>query len=288
MAFTNRIAIIAGGLGEYITLSHQHMLLTTRSGGLGTATGKLLRAQGAHLALLYAPFESSRRSQIVEETYGTNVSNISTYECDITSPDSVQSTFESLSSTSTTQSASFPSILINAAGTVYTGPLEIAPPSETIMQLHTNILGPMLASQAFARLYFRLSEAQSHIGSRTPKPPPGRIVSISSQAAHVALPGHGAYCASKAGLLGLTRCMANEWGPRGITANTVSPTVALTTLGKRAWADEEKRNAMLAQIPMGRFATPEEIAQAILFLCRDDSGMINGDDIRIDGGFTIR
>lgn len=288
MAFNNRLAIIAGGLGKYPIPNTRHVTLTLATGGLGTATGKLLRARGAQLALLYAPFESSRREQIVEETYGKDVSDITTYECDITSPASVNSTFESLSSKSKNQSGPFPSILVNAAGTVYTGPLEDAPPEETVAQLHTNILGPMLISQSFARLYFRLSESQSHIGSRTPKPPPGRIVSISSQAAHVALPGHGAYCASKAGLLGLTRCMANEWGPRGITANTVSPTVALTTLGKRAWADEEKRSAMLAQIPTGRFAVPEEIAQAIVFLCRDDSGMINGDDVRIDGGFTIR
>lgn len=82
--------------------------------------------------------------------------------------------------------------------------------------------------------------------------------------------------------------MALEWGPVGITANTVSPTVALTVLGKKAWADDEKREKMLAQIPTGRFAQPEEIAAAIEHLCQDGSGMINGADVRIDGGFTIR
>lgn len=82
--------------------------------------------------------------------------------------------------------------------------------------------------------------------------------------------------------------MALEWGPVGITANTVSPTVALTVLGKKAWADDTKREKMLAQIPTGRFALPEEIAAAIEHLCQDGSGMINGADVRIDGGFTIR
>jgi NAD(P)-dependent dehydrogenase (short-subunit alcohol dehydrogenase family) len=66
-----------------------------------------------------------------------------------------------------------------------------------------------------------LHVAEGYESSPSP-PPPGRIVSISSQAAHAALHRHGAYCASKAGLLGLTRSMASEWGGRGITANTVS------------------------------------------------------------------
>ena len=113
-------------------------------------------------------------------------------------------------------------------------------------------------------------------------------MSISSQAAHVALDGHGPYCASKAGLNSLTRVMALEWGPVGITSNTVSPTVVLTELGKKAWADPEKRKAMESMIPTGRFAVPEEIASAVEYLCKDESGMVNGTDIRIDGGFTIR
>ena len=76
--------------------------------------------------------------------------------------------------------------------------------------------------------------------------------------------------------------------PAGITSNTVSPTVVLTELGKRAWSDAKKRAAMEEMIPTGRFAVPEEVASAVESLCQDSSGMINGADIRIDGGFTIR
>lgn len=158
-----------------------------------------------------------------------------------------------------------------------------------------NLLGPFNCSRAFFDLFTKAStsfsssaQSSSSAKSSSPSPPPGRIVSISSQASHVALPGHSAYCASKAGLNALTRSMASEWGPKGITANTVSPTVALTALGKMAWADGTKRRNMLEQIPTGRFAEPEEIAEAIEFLCRDGSGMVNGTDIRIDGGFSIQ
>lgn len=194
---------------------------------------------------------------------------------------------------------SFPSILINTAGYVSLSDMEHTPPQETMKHLSTNMFGPMLCSQAFARLYFSSSK------NADTSSPPGRIVNISSQAAHIALHQHGAYCASKAGLLGLTRCMASEWAGRGITANTVSPTVAWTALGQKAWGEDAVRESFLKGVPTGRFAMPEEVADAVLFLCQvcfsllvrchtvltagqDSSGMINGADIKVDGGFTIR
>jgi len=241
------------------------------------------------LALLYAPFEADRKSEVLNNTYGdTAKGDIKAYECDITSETSVAAAFSAISND--IQSDGFPSILINAAGYVSVGPLEDTTEAEATKNIMSNLLGPMLVSNAFAKLYWaqqQSSKAQQKDDSSNAKSPPGRIVSISSQAAHVALDRHGAYCASKAGLMGLTHCMANEWGGRGITANTVSPTVALTTLGKKAWADQEVREAFIKQIPTGRFAEPEEIAEAIAFLVKDESGMVNGADIKIDGGFTI-
>ena len=208
---------------------------------------------------------------------------MTTYECDITSESSVSSAFAKIEEELV--SDTIPSILVNAAGYVSVQPLEETSAEEASKNIIPNLMGPFIVSNAFFRLYHSVITKAKERGASVP---PGRIVSISSQAAHVALDGHGAYCASKAGLLGLTRCQANEWGPKGITANTVSPTVALTELGKKAWADDKKREAMMAQIPSGRFCEPEEIADAIEFLCRDESGMINGNDVRIDGGFTIR
>lgn len=219
----------------------------------------------------------------MHKTYGDgDVNDISAYECDITSESSVQQVFDRIASQS--KPDSFPSILVNAAGYVSVQPLEETTAEEATKNIIPNVLGPFIVSKAFYQLY---QGKTAEVGGRG-KAPPGRIVSISSQAAHVALDGHGPYCASKAALNGLTRCMANEWGGRGITSNTVSPTVALTVLGKKAWADAEKRDKHLSQIPVGRFSEPHEIAAAIEFLCRDDSAMINGADIRVDGGFTIR
>lgn len=199
----------------------------------------------------------------------------------MTSPKSVQNAFANISSdlsgtgSSNDRATAFPSILINSAGYVSLSPLEDTPPEETARHLDINVLGPMLCSQAFARLYMAAAAAATSPDGATAAPP-GRIVSVSSQAAHVALWHHGAYCASKAALEALTRSMASEWGPRGISANTVSPTVAWTELGQKAWGAPGVADAFLKQVPMGRFVMPEEVAETIAFLCQDSSSMVNG------------
>ncbi|KAI1490313.1 putative short chain dehydrogenase/ reductase [Biscogniauxia mediterranea] len=290
MALENRLAIIAGGLG-----------------GIGSVTGKMLRAQGARLALLYAPFEASRTPELLRKGYGADAADddkIRTYECDVASPESVAAAFAAIAAdlaainTNATEVTVFPSILVNSAGYVSLSDMADTPPEETLKHLHVNILGPMLCGQAFAKMYFATVDGAAVAaegagkggasGSKEKKTPGGRIVSVSSQAAHVSLWRHGAYCASKAGLMGLTRSMASEWAPRGITANTVSPTVAWTDLGQKAWGDKGVADAFLRTVPTGRFVLPEEVAEAIVFLCQDSSGMINGADIKLDGGFTIR
>ena len=263
MAYSGRLAIIAGGLG-----------------GLGSATAKLLHASGASLALLYAPFEATRRDAQLEAAFGNPApSTVRTYEADITSEASVAAAFDAIANDIAAQSPPvFPSILINAAGYVSVQPLTETSAEEAAKNILPNLLGPFIVSNAFFNLYTRTAAPTG-----SPKPP-GRIVSISSQAAHAALPNHGAYCASKAGLMGLVRSQALEWGPHGVTSNTVSPTVAMTELGRKAWADEKKKADMLAQIPVGRFAEPLEIAEAMEWLCRDGNGMLNGTDIKVDGG----
>ena len=90
----------------------------------------------------------------------------------------------------------------------------------------------------------------------------GTVISLASQAATVALPGHVAYYASKSGLVGLTKVLALEWAGRGVTANTISPTVVMTPLAMQVW-DNPAGEALKAQIPTGRFALPEEIAAAL-------------------------
>ncbi|MCH4564108.1 SDR family oxidoreductase [Halomonas sp. EGI 63088] len=114
----------------------------------------------------------------------------------------------------------------------------------------------------------------------------GSMVNVSSQAAMAALPGHLGYCASKAAMDAMTRVLCLELGPKGIRVNSVNPTVTLTPMAERAWADPAKRDPMLAAIPLGRFATPREVALPVAFLLSPAASMISGACLPIDGGFT--
>jgi NAD(P)-dependent dehydrogenase (short-subunit alcohol dehydrogenase family) len=115
----------------------------------------------------------------------------------------------------------------------------------------------------------------------------GSIVNVSSQASMVALPDHAAYCASKGALDQLTRVMALELGSHRIRVNALNPTVTLTPMAAKAWDDPAKRAAMLAKIPLGRFAEPRDVAYAAAFLLSDRSEMIHGVTLPIDGGYLI-
>jgi L-xylulose reductase len=113
----------------------------------------------------------------------------------------------------------------------------------------------------------------------------GAVVNVSSQSSTRGLMDHAAYCASKGALDQLTRVMALELGPRGIRVNAVNPTVTLTPMGEMAWSDPQKAAPMLNRIPLGRFAQPIDVAEAVLYLLSDHASMIHGVTLPVDGGF---
>lgn len=113
----------------------------------------------------------------------------------------------------------------------------------------------------------------------------GSIVNVSSQASRAALKDHVIYSSSKGALDSMTANGALELGPHGIRVNCINPTVVLTEMGRMAWSDPAKGGPMLAKIPLGRFAEVEEVVKPTLFLLSDDSSMINGIILPIDGGF---
>lgn len=164
-------------------------------------------------------------------------------------------------------------ILVNSAGVVRLAPAAELDVHDWQFTVDVNLTGTFLMCQAVSAAM----RAQRR----------GRIVNIASQAAGVGLDRHAAYCATKAGVNGLTRTLALEWGPHGITVNAVSPTVVLTELGRAAW-DNPAGEAHRAQIPTGRFAEPAEVAATVAYLASDEAAMVNGAELRVDGGYTIR
>jgi 3-oxoacyl-[acyl-carrier protein] reductase len=113
----------------------------------------------------------------------------------------------------------------------------------------------------------------------------GRIIVMSSVGAYIGASGQSNYAASKAGLIGLARAIASEYGPRGITANVVSPGPIETDM--LATMPEERRAAMVAQIPVARTGTPAEVAAAVTFLASDAAGFITGTVLPVDGGLGM-
>ena len=96
---------------------------------------------------------------------------------------------------------------------------------------------------------------------------------------------HLTYAASKAGLEGATRVMAKELGQHGIRVNAVAPTITMTELAIKAWSDPIKSQPMLMRHPIGRFAEVEDVASAIAMILSEDSSMVTGAILPIDGGF---
>jgi NAD(P)-dependent dehydrogenase (short-subunit alcohol dehydrogenase family) len=138
----------------------------------------------------------------------------------------------------------------------------------------TNLRGAFLVSRAAARVM------RDRGG--------GRIVNLSSPFARVGLPGRAAYSASKAGLEQLTRSLAVEWAPYGITVNAVATTTVLTETREELFRDEAVLAERVAQIPLGRLGRPEDLVGAILFLCGDAGSFVTGEALLVDGGYTVR
>lgn len=185
---------------------------------------------------------------------------------DLTDPDAAQQVISTVIA-----AAGSPDILVNSAGIGLLDAAVDVPASRWQATIDVNLSATFFMSQAAGRSMIEAGY--------------GRIVNLASQAAVVGLEGHAAYCASKAGILGLTRVLSLEWASRGVTVNAVSPTIVETPLGKEVWAGEKGQKAK-ASIPVGRFATPEEVASLIAYLCSDVAGMITGENVLIDGGFT--
>jgi NAD(P)-dependent dehydrogenase (short-subunit alcohol dehydrogenase family) len=236
-------------------------VVTGGASGIGAAIVDAYAAQGATVVVLDKAVEAAQHK--VDD--GSAAAAIG---CDVTSEQSVVDAVSAVH-------ARFGRIdvLINSAGIAVIDPAEQLTVKDWDQTMAINLRGAFLVSQQVGRIML----AQ---GS-------GTVISLASQAATIALPGHLAYCASKFGLVGMTKVLALEWAGRGVTANTISPTVVMTPLAKELW-DNPEGDALKAQIPTGRFAEPDEIAAVAVFLASDAAKMINGVDLLVDGGYTIR
>ncbi|RIY00093.1 D-threitol dehydrogenase [Aureimonas flava] len=243
------------------SLAAKVALVTGGGSGIGQAIARALAAKGARLALLDNNLPAA-------EATAAELPDARAFLCNVADPASVE---EAVGAAEAAFGAI--DIVVNSAGIVALAPAESLTLDQWDRTIAINLKGTFLVSQAAGRRMIAAGRG-------------GRIVNLASQAGTVAIEEHVAYCASKFGVIGLTKTLAAEWGRHGITANTISPTVVLTELGKAAWAGE-KGEAAKRRIPTGRFAYPDEIAAAAVFLASGAAAMVNGADLVVDGGYTI-
>lgn len=165
-------------------------------------------------------------------------------------------------------------ILINNAGTAVRKNLADFSLDEWKLVTDTNLTGVFLCSRAF------IPHMQAHKW--------GRIINITSIMAHVGSSGRGAYCATKSGVLALTKCMALELVGDGINVVAISPGFYATDLTAPLRADAQKNAALLAGTPAGRWGEPKEIGGIALFICSDAAAFMTGNDILSDGGWVAQ
>ena len=113
----------------------------------------------------------------------------------------------------------------------------------------------------------------------------GRILNLASVVAELGNPGQAVYSSSKAALIGLTKTLAREYASRGVTVNAVAPGYIDTDMTRNL--PEEAKKYMLGQVPLGRIGTPDDVANAVLFLSSDEAGYITGQVLRVNGGMYV-
>ncbi|WP_104401970.1 GolD/DthD family dehydrogenase [Vibrio penaeicida] len=256
------------GVDNSFSLEGKVMAVTGGLGGIAMATNRIYLEKGAKVAVIYPPFERDRVSEVSEELNAIAADSVSFHCCDITQSDQVDETFEQILEVHGKLDG-----LVNCAGYVMLQPALEVTINEWQKQIDVNLTGSFLCAKAAANIFIHNESG-------------GKIINIASQAATIAIESHVAYTSAKAGLIGMTKVLALEWAKHNINVNTISPTVVLTPMGEKAWQGE-KGELMKQKIPMGRFAYTDEIAAAILFFSSNGSDMITGEDLMIDGGFTI-
>jgi NAD(P)-dependent dehydrogenase (short-subunit alcohol dehydrogenase family) len=246
---------------DWLGLGGRIAVVTGAAGGIGRAVATSFVEAGASVMLLDRDAEALRAAeQTLRDTGGT----VAAMVCDIGSESSIAD-----AARATQDRLGQVDILVNNAGILRAGPLASLPLEEWNTLLTVNLTGYLLCAQAFR---------PQMLGRG------GAIVSIASIAASNPQPRSGAYSPSKAAVAMLSRQLALEWGPDGIRSNIVSPGLVRTPMSEpfyQAPGVAEKRAAM---VPLRRVATPQDMADAVLFLCSPRASYITGAEILVDGG----
>ena len=244
-----------------MSLTGKAALVTGGSRGIGAAIAHRLAADGADVAITYGA-SATRAAEVVDAIKATG-SRALALPVDSTAPEAGRRAVDAV-----VDEFGRLDILVNTAGVFHNGPLERVRPEEVDHAIDLHVRAPFLFSQAAAVVL----------------PDGGRIITIGSNLAdRTPYPGVALYAATKAAVVGMTRGLARELGPRGITVNVVAPGNTDTEMNP---ADSPDAAADLPNIPLGRFAHADEIAAAVAYLAGEEARYVSGTTLTVDGGYN--
>ena len=249
---------------DWLGLSGRVCVVTGGGGGIGRATALSFAKAGARVAAIDRDERGLEVTQTELRKLGDGHVVVT---CDTTSEESVTAASEKIE-----KSLGPCSVLVNTAAILRPGALDTLSLAEWNAVLAVNLTGYFLCAQAFGRQMRALGR--------------GSLVHVSSIAGSNAQGQSGAYSVSKAGVIMLSRQLANDWGPHGIRSNVVSPGMVITPMSQAFYDTPGVTERRSAVVPMRRVGMPQDMADAILFLASDRAGYINGDEIMVDGGYA--
>lgn len=244
--------------------SGKTVLITGATRGIGRGLVSAFAAAGAKVI---AVARSSEQLAELKREFSVGGTAVETFAADLANIASLQGLLELVE-------ARHIDVLVNNAGVSFPQSAEATTLEAWDTTFAVNVRAAYLLTQA--------------VGKKMKAERWGRIINISSQAALIALPDHLAYCASKGAMEMMSKVFALEWAPYGITVNCIAPTVINTPMAKMAFPTAEAQQYMLSRIPVGRFGEVEEVAALALFLASEETAMMTGDTLKIDGGWTLQ